>query len=96
MGVHPFGDPSIVDDFERVTLPIEPRVPRLRGGVDAGAASASTWTSELVQEVAQSPAYPMQLMLSVYEFADGSGAGVSGRELSEGVPRGLGPRLARR
>ena len=94
MGVHPFGDPSISDDFERVAL-----------NLDASEFHdyAADWTperirffvdDELVREVAQSPAYPMQLMLSLYEFADGPALGVSGRQLSEGVRGGLGPRLA--
>jgi Glycosyl hydrolases family 16 len=71
MGVHPFGDPSIVDDFAAVSLPIDAgefheyavewTPERVRFFVDAG----------LVREVGQSPAYPMQLMLNVYEFAQG-------------------------
>ena len=71
MGVHPFGDPTIDDDFERVSVEF-----------DAGEfhAYAAEWTpervrffvnEELVREVARSPAYPMQLMLNVYEFATG-------------------------
>jgi hypothetical protein len=69
MGVHPFGDPSIDDDVEQVTLPLD-----ARGFHDY----AAEWTEERVRffvdeqqvrEVAQSPAYPMQLMLNVYEFA---------------------------
>jgi hypothetical protein len=71
MGVHPFGDQSITDDFRSVTLPIDAR--ELHD-------YAVEWTPEhvrffvdemLVREVAQSPAYPMQLMLNVYEFAEG-------------------------
>ena len=69
MGVHPFGDPSIADDVEQVALPL-----------DAGEFHdyAMEWTPEhvgffvdeqRVRDVAQSPAYPMQLMLNVYEFA---------------------------
>jgi Glycosyl hydrolases family 16 len=71
MGVHPFGDPSIVDDFEQVTLRLDAREfhdyavewtpERVRFFVD----------EQQVREVAQSPAYPMQLMLNVYELADG-------------------------
>ena len=73
MGVHPFGDPSITDDVEQVTLPIDAR---------AFHDYAVEWTPQrvrffvdgmLAREVAQSPAYPMQLMLNVYEFADGPG-----------------------
>ena len=71
MGVHPFGDPTIDDDFERVSVEL-----------DAGEfhAYAVEWTPERVRffvdeeqvhEVAQSPAYPMQLMLNVYEFSSG-------------------------
>jgi len=71
MGVHPFGDPLIVDDFEQVTVRIDAR---------AFHDYAVEWTPERVRffvdeqqvrEVAQSPAYPMQLMLNAYEFADG-------------------------
>jgi glycosyl hydrolase family 16 len=68
MGVHPFGDPRITDDFSRETLPIDAREFH---------AYAAEWTrdevaflvdGELVKTVEQSPAYPMQLMLGIYEF----------------------------
>ena len=71
MGVHPFGDPLITDDFQRV--PLELNASEFHDYV-------AEWTPELVRffvdeklvrEVAQSPAYPMQLMLNIYEFADG-------------------------
>jgi hypothetical protein len=68
MGVHPFGDPSIVDDFSAVRLPIDVRDFHVY---------AAEWTHEqagffvdgaLVKTVRQSPAYPMQLMLGIYGF----------------------------
>lgn len=68
--MHPFGDPSITDDFEHVSLPLD---------AHEFHDYAAEWTpeqvcffvdEELVREVAQSPAYPMQLMLNIYEFAD--------------------------
>jgi hypothetical protein len=68
MGVHPFGDPSLVDEFEAVRLPIDAR--------DFHVYTAD-WTSEqvtffvdgeLVKTVRQSPVYPLQLMLGIYEF----------------------------
>jgi hypothetical protein len=68
MGVHPFGDPSIVDDFSAETLPIDVREFHVY---------AADWTpehvaffvdGELVKTVQQSPAYPMQLMLGIYEL----------------------------
>lgn len=71
MGVHPFGDPSIRDDFEQVGLAIDAR---------AAHWYAAEWTPDRVafhvdgrrvKVVHQSPDYPMQLMLSLYEFATG-------------------------
>ena len=72
MGVHPFGDPDITDEFEKVAVELDVTQPhdyavewtpeRVRFFVDG----------ERVKTVEQSPAYPMQLMLSLYAFpADG-------------------------
>ena len=68
MGVHPFGDPSLVDDFAKVRLAIDAR---------AFHVYAAEWTQdgitflvdgEPVKTVERSPDYPMQLMLGIYEF----------------------------
>ncbi|HSK25671.1 MAG TPA: glycoside hydrolase family 16 protein [Jiangellales bacterium] len=68
MGVHPFGDPDLVDDFDKVEVGIDVTRPH---------AYAIEWTSDrigfhvdgrLFKTVRQSPSYPMQLMLGVYEF----------------------------
>ena len=70
MGVHPFGDPTIRDEFATEI-----------GAVDARESHtyAAEWTPErvafyvddnLVKLVRQSPAYPMQFMLGIYEFRD--------------------------
>jgi len=68
MGVHPFGDPSIVDDFRAEELPIDVR---------QWHTYSADWTPEgvawyvddrLVRVVDQSATYPMQLMLGIYEF----------------------------
>jgi hypothetical protein len=68
MGVHPFGDPQIVDDFSRETIEIDARDFHLY---------AAEWTPDDVtffvdgcrrKRVDQSPAYPMQLMLGIYEL----------------------------
>lgn len=70
IGVHPFGDPEIEDDFEEVRLPIDVREPH---------EYAAEWTPEgvrffvdgrEVRTVDQSPGYPMQFMLGIYEFGD--------------------------
>jgi hypothetical protein len=68
VGVHPFGDPAITDDFEKVEVAVDVREFHTY---------AVWWTPERVdfhvdghrvKRVAQSPAYPMQLMLTIYEF----------------------------
>ena len=70
MGVHPFGDPTISDDFEEVRLPIDVREFH---------EYAAEWTPDGVtffvdgapaRAVNQSPRYPMQFMLGIYEFGD--------------------------
>jgi hypothetical protein len=70
MGLHPFGDPSITDDFAAEALPIDAREPHVY---------AAEWTPDfvafyvdetLIKVVRQSPSYPMQFMLNIYEFAD--------------------------
>lgn len=69
MGVHPFGDPMITDDFDKVPA-----------AIDIGATHdyAAVWTpgditffidGEPEKRVEQSPQYPMQLMLNIYGFA---------------------------
>lgn len=68
VGVHPHQDAAITDDFEHVELPID---------VTAFHDYAAEWTpdgisffvdGQQVKRVAQDIAYPMQLMLSLYEF----------------------------
>jgi beta-glucanase (GH16 family) len=68
VGVHPFGDPAITDDFEQVDVPIDAREFHIY---------AANWTEThveffvddtLVKTVDQSPSYPMQLMLTLYAF----------------------------
>jgi hypothetical protein len=68
MGVHPFGDPGIVDDFEKVEVALDVREFH---------EYAAVWTSDrvsfhvdgsLVRTVDQSPTYPMQFMLGIYDF----------------------------
>jgi hypothetical protein len=74
MGVHPFGDPRIVDEFAAETVPVD---------VTDFHTYAAEWSPELVafsvdgrpvKTVRQSPAYPMQLMLGIYEFPAEDGA----------------------
>lgn len=79
MGIHPFGDPSLKDQFAAESL-----------SIDATEFHVYTaeWTQdfvsffvdgELIKTVWQSPSYPMQLMLGVYEFPAGEFGTTSGR-----------------
>jgi hypothetical protein len=68
VGVHPFGDPAIADDFSRVTVPIDAREPHLYSADWTPEGIRFAVDGETVKTVEQSPAYPMQLMLSLYEF----------------------------
>jgi hypothetical protein len=71
MGVHPFGDPRLVDEFEKVEVGLDVRQFHVY---------TAEWTPEYVaffvdgqrvKLVRQSPSYPMQLMLGIYEFGGG-------------------------
>jgi hypothetical protein len=71
MGIHPWADPALEDDFEQVALELDAREPhwyaaewlpgRVRFFVD----------EQLVKVVDEAPTYPMQSMLTLYEFGEG-------------------------
>lgn len=70
MGVHPFGDPALVDDFAKV---------RVTGDLTQPHTYAAEWDEQhvdflvdgvLVKSTPQALQYPMQLMLTIYEFPD--------------------------
>lgn len=70
MGLHPFGDATIRDEFSVEVIAIDAREFHIY---------AAEWTPEyvaffvdhrLVKTVEQSPGYPMQFMLGIYEFPD--------------------------
>lgn len=67
-GIHPFGDPTIVDDFDKVPVDID---------VSHWHDYAVIWTpidvtffvdGQPTKHVDQAPTYPMQLMLNIYDF----------------------------
>lgn len=72
MGLHPFRDPTIAEDFEAVRLPID---------VAEFHTYAVDWTAErvgflidgeLVRSCPRPPTYPMQMMIAVFDFPDRS------------------------
>jgi hypothetical protein len=73
MGVHPFGDPDIVDDFSAETIPIDAREFHVYRADWTPGQVAFFVDGEHVRSFSQSPAYPMQLMLGIYEFPPASG-----------------------
>ena len=71
MGVKAWSDPELADDFTRETVSIDARQSH-DYAVEWTPESVSFFVDDgLVKVVDQSPAYPMQVMLSVFEFADG-------------------------
>ena len=73
MGVHPFGDPRIVDDFAAVEVPIDVREFHVYTAEWEPERVSFFVDGELVKTVGQAPDYPMQLMLNIYEFPSGAG-----------------------
>lgn len=71
MGVHPFGDPAITDDFTAVRLPIDVGTLHTYGVRWEPGRVAFYVDRHLVRVVDQAPDYPMQLMLGIYDFAGG-------------------------
>ena len=84
MGVHPFGDPDIVDDFSKVPVPIDARELHVYAAEWTPAGIAFFVDGDLVKTVEQSPAYPMQLMLSLYELPTDDNGAAAGE-----YPKGL-------
>jgi hypothetical protein len=88
MGVHPFGDPTLVDEFEKVDVSVDVRQFHVY---------LAEWTPRYVRFfvdgrpvklVSQSPAYPMQLMLGVYDFGGGQSGGSYPKEFVVDYVRG--------
>ena len=67
MGVHPFGDTTITDDFAEVGLALDAR--EFHDYAVEWTADGVTWFVDglPVRHVPQSPDYPMQLMLDIFE-----------------------------
>jgi len=70
MSVHPFGDPVFDDEFAAETLDIDVREFHTYAAVWTPDDVAFFVDGQHVKTVGQSPSYPMQFMLGIYEFAD--------------------------
>ncbi len=68
MGVHPFDDSHIVDEFSQEAIRIDARDFHVYAAEWTPDGIVFSVDGEQVKAVAQSPSYPMQLMLGIYEF----------------------------
>ena len=73
VGVHPFGDPDIADDFSQVTVPIDVRESHTYAAEWTTAGVRFFVDGDQIKAVEQSASYPMQLMLGIYEFPAAGG-----------------------
>jgi hypothetical protein len=74
MGVHPFGDPNIRDDFSREPVEIDARQPHTYSAEWTPDRVAFYVDDRLIRVVRQSPTYRLQVMLDIFEFRDGPDA----------------------
>lgn len=70
MGLHPFGDPAIREEFSVEVLDMDPREFHVYAAEWTPRRVAFFVDYRLVKTVEQSPGYPLQLMLGIYEFPD--------------------------
>lgn len=71
MGIHPWHDPNLYDDFDKIEVAGDVTQPHLYS-VEWMPGQTNFYINEtLVKSCDQSPDYPMQLMLDVYEFEPG-------------------------
>jgi beta-glucanase (GH16 family) len=68
MGLRPFGDPRIRDEFSVEDLAIDAREFHVYAAEWTPGYVAFFVDHRLVKLVEQSPSYPMQFMLDIYEF----------------------------
>jgi Glycosyl hydrolases family 16 len=93
MGIHPFGDPELVDDFEQVEVAIDATQPHTYAAEWTPAGVDFLVDERLVKHTDQSPDYPMQVMLGIYAFGPASVSGEARRFVVEHV-RGFAPAAA--
>jgi hypothetical protein len=68
MGVHPFRDPALTDDFAAPRLPIDVGQPHTYSADWSPGRVEFRVDGERVRAVAQAPAYPLQMIAAVFDF----------------------------
>jgi hypothetical protein len=76
VGLHKFRDPALSEEFSALPLPIDVAEFHVYAVDWRPGSLVFTVDGEVVRRIGQSPAYPVQLMLGVFDFPDaGSGPG---------------------
>jgi hypothetical protein len=68
MGIHPFRDPALIDDFEALRLALDVREPHVYAADWQPGRVEFYVDGEHVRSVDQAPDYPMQFMVAVFDF----------------------------
>lgn len=91
IGIHPYGDPKLTDDFHQPTMAIDATKFHIY---------AHEWTpthvdfyldNQKIRRINQSPDYPMQFMLSIYELPEASADATHPKEFVIDYVRGYQP-----
>ena len=70
MGIHPFADPTLREEFSADEYAIDATELHTYAAMWAADGVDFLLDGEVVRRTTQSPLYPMQLMLGIYEFPD--------------------------
>jgi hypothetical protein len=73
MGVHPFRDPALTEEWEAPQVPIDVREHHVYAADWQPGRVDFTIDGEHVKRVGQAPDYPMQMMVAVFDFPDKPG-----------------------
>jgi hypothetical protein len=68
MGVHPFGDPALADEFEKVRVELDVTEFHVYGALWTPGSVEFFVDGRPVKTVDQAPDYPLQLMLGIFDF----------------------------
>jgi Glycosyl hydrolases family 16 len=72
-GIHPFRDHSLVDEFDAPRHDIDVREPHVYAAAWREGRVEFLIDGELVRTVEQAPAYPMQMIIGVFDFPEKTG-----------------------
>ena len=78
MGVHPFRDPAITDEFDAPRVALDVREHHVYAAAWAPGRVDFLIDGEHVRSVGQAPDYPMQMMVAVFDFPDKADAAPPG------------------